>query len=77
VAWTDDALPGMEIAPSAPQNTMHTLVLVHLVRGELPLIRPDATVADDFYEPPIEPEPGTEPTEPDATDPSTKTTGAE
>jgi hypothetical protein len=68
----------MEIAPTAPQNTTHTLVLAHLVRGDMPKIRPDATVAEDFYEPPIdELEPGTEPTEPETTDPAATTSGAE
>ncbi|MCI0357813.1 MAG: hypothetical protein L0211_04915 [Planctomycetaceae bacterium] len=77
VAWTDEPLDGMEIAPHAPQNTTHTLVLAHLVRGDMPTIRPDATVADDYYEPPIDNEPGTEPTEPDTTDPAATTSGAE
>jgi hypothetical protein len=78
VAWTAEPLPGMEIAPTAPQNTTHTLVLAHLVRGDMPKIRPDATVAEDFYEPPIdELEPGTEPTEPETTDPAATTSGAE
>jgi hypothetical protein len=74
IGWTDEALPGLEITPAAPQNMTHTLVLAHLVRGDMPKIRPDATVAEDFYEPPIdEPEPGTEPTEPEAA----TTSGAE
>jgi hypothetical protein len=76
VAWTDEPLAGLEIAPNAPQNMTHTLVLAHLARGEMPKIRPDTTVADDYYEPPIESEPGTEPNEPGATEPAT-TTGAE
>jgi len=54
VAWTDELLTGMDIAPAAPQNMTHTLVLAHLVRGDMPKIRPDATVADDYYEPPID-----------------------
>jgi hypothetical protein len=57
VAWTDETLAGMQITPHAPQNTMHTLVVAHLMRGELPPIRPDATVAEDFFEPPIDEEP--------------------
>jgi hypothetical protein len=77
VAWTDELLPGMSITPDAPQNTTHTLVLAHLVRGDMPKIRPDATVAEDFYEPPIDTEPGTEPTEPDTTEPAATTSGAE
>ncbi len=74
VGWTEEALPGLEITPAAPQNMTHTLVLAHLVRGDMPTIRPDKSVAEDFYEPPIEePEPGTEPTEPD----TATTSGAE
>jgi hypothetical protein len=74
VAWTDDHLSGMDIAPAAPQNTTHTLVLAHLVRGDMPQIRPDATVADDYYEPPIdELDPMADPM---ATD-TTTTSGAE
>jgi len=77
VAWTDEPLAGLEITPSAPQNMTHTLVLAHLARGDMPKIRPDTTVADDYYEPPIDAEPGTEPTEPDTTEPAATTSGAE
>jgi len=77
VAWTDEPLAGLEITPTAPQNMTHTLVLAHLARGDMPKIRPDTTVADDYYEPPIDAEPGAEPTEPDATEPATTTSGAE
>ncbi len=54
VGWTDEDLPGMSITPHAPQNTMYTLVVAHLVRGALVPPRPDANVAEDFYEPPLE-----------------------
>lgn len=33
VAWTDQPLPGLEIRPQASQETLRTLVLVHLRRG--------------------------------------------
>ena len=56
VGWTDELLPGMQIVPEAPQNKMYTLVVAHLVRGELPLVRPDSNVAEDYYEPPLDPE---------------------
>jgi hypothetical protein len=64
VAWTDDPLSGLAISPHAPQNATHTLVLAHLARGELPKANPDANVAEDYYEPEIEPDPSVpEPTE--------------
>jgi hypothetical protein len=64
VAWTDQALEGLTISPHAPQNNTHTLVLAHLSRGNLPAVRPDANVAEDYYEPEIEPDPSTpDPTE--------------
>jgi hypothetical protein len=56
VGWTDEVLPGMDISPHAPQNRTYTLDLAHLQRGELPPARPDANVADDFFEPPLDPE---------------------
>ena len=55
VAWTDELLPGLAISPHAPQNKTFTLVLAHLARGVLPSVRPDANVADDYFEPPLEP----------------------
>jgi hypothetical protein len=71
ISWTDEPLPGMEIAPHAPQNTMVTLVVVHLVRGELPKVRPDANVAEDYYEPPLDPELEAEMTEPETSEATT------
>jgi hypothetical protein len=56
VGWTDEILPGMEIAPDAPQNKSYTLVVAHLARGELPPARPDTNVAEDYFEPPLDPE---------------------
>ena len=56
VGWTDEMLPGMEISPHAPQNKTYTLVLAHLVRGQLPAARPDTNVAEDYFEPPLDPE---------------------
>lgn len=64
VGWADEDLPGMTISPHAPQNTMYTLVVAHLLRGELPRVRPDANVAEDFYEPPLEVDADGNPIEP-------------
>lgn len=57
VAWTDERLPGMEIAPEAPQNTAYTLILAHLARGALPAPTSDSNVAADFIDATIIPEP--------------------
>jgi hypothetical protein len=51
IGWTDQRLPGMRIRPEAPQNTTYTLVLAHLVRGNLPPVRPDRNVAEDYFTP--------------------------
>jgi hypothetical protein len=51
VGWTDQRLPGMRIRPEAPQNSTYTLVVAHLVRGELPRVRPDRNRAEDFLDP--------------------------
>jgi hypothetical protein len=67
VAWTDELLAGMEIAPHAPQNKTFTLVLSHLVRSDLPQVIPDANVAEDYYEPPVDPEIESQLTEPETT----------
>lgn len=56
VGWTDEVLKGMEIAPHAPQNRTYTLVVAHLARGSLPKAIPDVNVAEDYYEPPLDPE---------------------
>jgi hypothetical protein len=56
VGWTDEVLGGMEISPEAPQNRAYTLVLAHLARGSLPKAIPDVNVAEDYYEPPLDPE---------------------
>jgi hypothetical protein len=53
IGWTDQQLPGMRIRPDAPQNTTYTLVVAHLARGELPPVRPDRNVAEDFIDPSI------------------------
>jgi hypothetical protein len=78
VGWTDESLDGMQISPAAPQNTTHTLVLAHLVRGALPPVVPDKNVAEDYsalVEPEIDPNdpnaPMLEPADPAATDPGT------
>ena len=76
VGWTDDALPGLDIRPAAPQNTTYTLVLAHLVRGALPPVKADTNVADDYVQPEIEIEPDpnapmVEPADPNAPSPDT------
>jgi hypothetical protein len=47
VGWMDNELPGLVIRPSAAQQTSHTLVLVHLRRGELPAPVPDENLRAD------------------------------
>lgn len=47
VGWMDSELPGLVIRPSAAQQTSHTLVLVHLRRGELPAPVPDENLRAD------------------------------
>jgi hypothetical protein len=51
IGWTDQRLPGVRIQPAAPQNRTYTLVLAHLVRGDLPAVRPDRNVAEDYLSP--------------------------
>lgn len=55
VAWTDQALPGLEIRPQASQQSVRTLVLVHLCHRPRPAPRPDQNlrldVADQLVEP--------------------------
>jgi len=58
IGWTDERLPGMKIQPEAAQNNTFTLVLAHLARGSLPAPRSDGNVAEDFYQPTADPEPG-------------------
>jgi hypothetical protein len=74
VGWTDEDLAGMQISPHAPQNKTYTLVLAHLVRGDLPLARPDSNVAEDYYEPPLDPEIEAEMKEIEAAESTTDTT---
>lgn len=47
IGWMDDELPGLVIRPSAAQQTSHTLMLVHLRRGELPEALPDVNLRAD------------------------------
>lgn len=58
VAWTDQTLPGLEIRPQASQQTVRTLVLMHLRRGSRPPPQPDQNlrldVADQVAEPAAE-----------------------
>ncbi len=41
IGWTDQNFPGLTISPAASQNTVRTLILVHLRQGALPPITPD------------------------------------
>jgi hypothetical protein len=50
VAWTDDPLPGLEIAPAASQVVTRTVVLVHLRYGPLPPPQPDHNLLSDVYD---------------------------
>jgi hypothetical protein len=76
VGWTDEELKGMQVLPEAPQNKMVTLVIAHLVRGELPLARPDSNVAEDYYEPPLDPEIEAEMKEIEAAEAATSASGS-
>jgi hypothetical protein len=78
IGWTEEVLEGMQISPAAPQNKTYTLVLAHLVRGALPPVVPDKNVAEDYYEPVLDPDldfgpdaPMVEPADPNANDPGT------
>jgi hypothetical protein len=51
IGWTDQPLSGMRIRPEAPQNATFTLVVAHLVRGQLPAPRADRNVAEDYLDP--------------------------
>ncbi|TWU07757.1 hypothetical protein [Stieleria varia] len=48
VGRIDGDLPGMEIAPSASQHAVQTLVLVHLQHADLPEPARDANLATEF-----------------------------
>jgi hypothetical protein len=50
IAWTDDPVPGLTIAPQASQSRIRTLVLVHLRYGPLPPARPDVNLRIDVQE---------------------------
>jgi len=50
VGWTDTPIAGMRIRPGAAQETARTLVLVHLMRGELPPLRPDVNRLADIVD---------------------------
>ena len=50
VAWTRDPLPGLEIRPQASQESMHTLVLVHLRRGPRSPPQPDRNLKADVLD---------------------------
>jgi hypothetical protein len=46
LAWTDVALPGLNIKPAAPQSRHAALVLAHMDYGKNEEPRPDANRAD-------------------------------
>lgn len=41
IAWSRQSLPGLSIRPQASQESIRTLVLIHLRRGALPAPQPD------------------------------------
>ncbi len=53
VGWTDRDLPGLTIRPRASQETVRTMVLVHLRRGQLPPARPDVNLRAEFPAMPV------------------------
>jgi hypothetical protein len=55
VAWTDQALPGLEIRPQASQESLRTLVLVHLRRGPRPPPRRDRNLRLDVTDELVQP----------------------
>ena len=58
VAWTSQPLPGLAIGPQASQESLRTLVLVHLRRHALPPPQGDrnlkADIADELLQPAAE-----------------------
>jgi hypothetical protein len=46
VAWTDEELPGLTIAPHSAQSRHAAVVVAHLSYGEEPLLRPDVNRPD-------------------------------
>jgi hypothetical protein len=50
VAWSDEAVPGLEITPQASQSTARTIVLANLRYGPLPPARPDVNLVSDVQE---------------------------
>jgi hypothetical protein len=73
IGWTDERLPGMKIRPEAPQNRTYTLVLAHLRRGQLPNVRPDKNLAEDFVDPTVLDAPADPDAPPDGIDRDTTT----
>jgi len=60
VAWTDHALPGLEIRPQASQESLRTLVLVHLRRGLRPPPQRDRNLRLDVTDELVQPAAATE-----------------
>ncbi|ADB18457.1 hypothetical protein Psta_3802 [Pirellula staleyi DSM 6068] len=48
VGWTDEAIGGCTIRPTAPQSSSTTLVITHLKRGSLPPAQTDVNIAADY-----------------------------
>lgn len=53
VGWTERDLPGLTIRPRASQDTVRTMVLVHLRRGPLSPARPDVNLRAEFPATPV------------------------
>ncbi|MCU0983059.1 MAG: hypothetical protein MUF25_28190, partial [Pirellulaceae bacterium] len=55
VAWTSQSPPGLAIRPQASQESLHTLVLVHLRRHALPPPRGDRNLKSDLVDELLQP----------------------
>jgi hypothetical protein len=51
IAVIDEALPGMNVTPTASQHTGATVVVAHLNYGKLPTPQPDVNSAADVFRP--------------------------
>ena len=56
IAWTDDAVPGMNVYPAPAQNNTRTLILSHLARAKIPAASCDKNVAEDYVLPELDEE---------------------
>jgi hypothetical protein len=57
VAWTSQSLPGLDIRPLASQESLRTLVLVHLRRQPLPPPQGDLNLKADIVDELVQPSP--------------------